>query len=1018
MILAFDEFELDPDTPELRRAGVPLKAEALVLRLLSCLVRSAGQLVSKQQLIAEVWNGRVVADNAITVSMVRLRKLLGHKVGEREIVVNVHGRGYRFVRPVAERDGTLLPVHGVAPPVAAAAAPFVGRDGVLRALRAALQDAGAGRGSVCVISGEPGIGKTRVVEELERDPACAGFTVAWGYCREAGETPPLWPFARLLRELESRVPLRALAARLGPAARELERVLPGFWEPPEPRSASEQGPEDKHGIAFGVAGGSHRVFDAVARCFALAAEHTPLVLVLDDLHRADPGSLALLRAWVDEIARARVLVLCTLRSTERAREEPAASCLAYLLGHRNCTRVDLGRLSAAEVASYVTALRADAGRELEAAVFARSEGNPFFMTELARSLRDDQPIEPIDYERLRLPSSALEIVRQRVRKLDDGARGVLSCAAVIGRSFELPVLQAVAQRDASALMASLDEALQDELLIAAPDSKTAFAFAHELLRAVLYEGLPHAERRAYHLQVAHALVQRRQAADAVPAADIAFHFHAALPHPALEDTVRWCTKAARDAARVLANQDAVRYLDHALQALDLQRLEHRESPERRLTLLLWQALHARTYSPERFEHTIRDVIRIAREQRAGVQLAAAALMLDLHPGFPPLRGSRAALEDALQLLPADDGPTRAQLLARLATSAPLAYDAAASGQQLARAIELNQGQRTLLGDYTTRSARLYLHGGPADPVLREQALRELRELCATNPVLSVPPVLLELQLAIGALQAGELSAMSAALDRGEALCHALDHRELLWHLQRLRALAQVDAGQLSAGHAALRALHAGSGQGQLGTALFRAHDFALILGEAPDAELRGALAPEPDDPPNVWSMKVRALAALGRRDDALRALHAVAPARLCALPCDRDYLGTLGALARAALALQAAAYFEPLYASLAPYPRCFAAHVAFVCEGSVAHLLGLLASALGRRALALEQLELGLAESERAGLLLCSLQARLDLARCLTTGGSASERQRGEQLERAAHEQTRELRLQTLVPRI
>ncbi|HMI94136.1 MAG TPA: AAA family ATPase, partial [Polyangiales bacterium] len=655
--------------------------------------------------------------------MVRLRKLLGHKADEHELVVNVHGRGYRFVRPVVERDGALLPLHGVAPRAAATPAPFVGRDGVLRGLRAALRDASAGRGSVCVISGEPGIGKTRLVEELERDPACAELAVAWGYCREAGDTPPLWPFARLLRELDTKVPLRALAPRLGAAARELERVLPGFWQPRDERSTSEQEKEPGagHAIAFGAAAGSHRVFDAVARCFALAAEHTPLMLVLDDLHRADPGSLALLRAWVDEIARTRVLVLCTLRSTERVREEPAASCLAYVLGHRNCTRSELGRLSAAEVASYVAALRADAGHEIEAAVFARSEGNPFFMTELARSLRDGEPLERIDHERLRLPSSALEIVRQRVRKLDDDARGVLSYAAVIGRSFELPVLQTVAQRDATALMASLDQALQDEVLIAAPDSKTAFAFAHELLRAVLYEALPHAQRRAYHLQVAHALVQRRQAADPVPAADIAFHFHAALPHPALEDTVRWCTKAARDAARVLANQDAVRYLDHALQALDLQQLEHGEAPQRRLTLLLWQALHARTYSPDRFEHTIRDVIRIAREQRAGAQLAAAALMLDLHPGFPPLRGSRAALEDALRLLPADDVPTRAQLLARLATSAPLAYDATASGEQLARAIELNQAQRTLLGDYTTRSALLYLRGGPADPAARERA---------------------------------------------------------------------------------------------------------------------------------------------------------------------------------------------------------------------------------------------------------------------------------------------------------
>jgi hypothetical protein len=283
--------------------------------------------------------------------------------------------------------------------------------------------------------------------------------------------------------------------------------------------------------------------------------------------------------------------------------------------------------------------------------------------------------------------------------------------------------------------------------------------------------------------------------------------------------------------------------------------------------------------------------------------------------------------------------------------------------------------------------------------------------------LSVPPVLIELHQAISALQAGELPALNAALERGEALCHALDHRELLWHLQRLHALAALEAGQPASGHEALRALHArGKQDARLGTALFRAYDCALVLGVAPDAELRGALALEPDDPPNVWSMKVRALAALGQRDDALRSLHAVAPERLAALPCDRDYLGTVGALARAALTLKADAYFEPLYASMAAYPQCFAAHVAFVCEGSIAHLLGLLAAALGRTTLAREQLELGLAHSERAGLVLCALRARLDLARWLATCGSPGDRERAAQLERSAHAQAHELGLPTLAP--
>src|SRR5689334_23200245 len=112
MILAFDEFELDPDRLELRRDGLPVKAEPAVLRLLACLVRNAGRLVTKQDLVEQVWDGRSVAENAITVAMVRLRKVLGHKSGERELIVNLHGRGYRFTRPVTARESVLSPLFG------------------------------------------------------------------------------------------------------------------------------------------------------------------------------------------------------------------------------------------------------------------------------------------------------------------------------------------------------------------------------------------------------------------------------------------------------------------------------------------------------------------------------------------------------------------------------------------------------------------------------------------------------------------------------------------------------------------------------------------------------------------------------------------------------------------------------------------------------------------------------------------------------------------------------------------
>jgi len=129
-------------------------------------------------------------------------------------------------------------------------------------------------------------------------------------------------------------------------------------------------------------------------------------------------------------------------------------------------------------------------------------------------------------------------------------------------------------------------------------------------------------------------------------------------------------------------------------------------------------------------------------------------------------------------------------------------------------------------------------------------------------------------------------------------------------------------------------------------------------------------------------MKVRALAAAGARDEASPALAAESPAALRRLPCDRDYLGTLGALARASLILQATDYARVLYELLSPYPEDFAVNLAFVCEGSVSQMLGMLARILGERSQARQHLKMAVALSEQAGLATCAADARLELELC------------------------------------
>jgi hypothetical protein len=431
----------------------------------------------------------------------------------------------------------------------------------------------------------------------------------------------------------------------------------------------------------------------------------------------------------------------------------------------------------------------------------------------------------------------------------------------------------------------------------------------------------------------------------------------------LRKTVRYCVDASIAASNVFAYRDAARCLQHALEALDM--LE-KPSPKMRIQLLLHQALFTRPQSTRALEPLIARVVQLAREYNEPDPLARAALLHDPYPGLPPLPGSVQAFEDALRLLEAQGGEPalRAAMLSRIAACPPAAFDVAASDALLARAQAALSTSEELLDHFSVRAGELYLRGGPLHRPRAKQLLVELHDICRKNAlILSIPPVMLELHSALSAIQEGDLSGMNAALERGAERCRQLD-TEVLWHFERFLALARYNAGGSAHASRVLKALHDRARQsGISGTELFCAYDEALLFGgsTAPNPTLLATFAPADNDRPNLWSMKLRAAQARA-------ALHRVPASRLAALPCDRDYLGTLGALARAAIDLNELEYVEAIYALFAPYPEQFAVNVTFVCEGSVSQLLGMLARMLGREAQASEHLRAGIAISRQAGI--------------------------------------------------
>ena len=972
-IYAFDDFELDLNKLELTRAGKPTRTNVLSLRLLGVLVQSAGRVVSKQELLDRVWDGRAVSDNVVSVAMARLRRALGQQDDVPEVVVSVHGRGYRFVREVVQRELAALVSRATPNNMRGSDEAFVGRESVLGQLRAALTDARRGSGGLMLLTGEPGIGKTRAAEVFGAEASSLGLPVAWGYCREVGDTPPLWPFTELLRALITQTRLDGTHVRFAELMPQLTRLLPELATSLGTRANTPAG--SSH-----VPARKHRIFDAIARTLVLAGERAPCLLVLDDLHRADPASLELLNYLLDELPRTRLLLVAALRNKTGVVSE----ALARVLGHRNATRIALPRLSEAHVGRYLGAVLGHVDDSLSRAVYARSEGNPFFMTELARQLRLSESNARTN---ITVPDAALDVVRQHVASLDEAARAALSCAAVIGRSFSLPLLQAVTGGDNETLMGSLDAARASEVVLTRHDSLTEFVFGHELLRAVLYDALSASERRHCHLRVVQALEQRLAHGEGVTPADLAYHARAALPLGDLRKTVRYCIDAGTAAANVFAFADAARCLQHALETLDMI---DKPSARMRVGLLLHQALFTRSYSTRDFQPLIARVVQLAHEHGEADPLARAAMLHDPYPGLPPLPGALKAFRDALRLLESQPGEPslRAAMLARLAASPPLAFDAAASNAQLERAEQLAASSSELLDEFSVRAAQLYMHGGPAEPERNEQRLSELQRLCRQHSlVLSVPPVMLELHRALRSLQLGDPVAMRDALARGTARCRKLDS-ELLWLFERCTALAQFTVAHTSEAHRSLVALHERARLKAIsGSELFCAFDEAVVFDGAANRRhaLRETLAQDEADRPNVWSLKLRGLAAAGHLAEASGALRRVAPSDLAKLPCDRDYLGTLGGLARVALQLKALDYAEALFALLAPYPRQFAVSISFHCEGSVSQLLGMLAHALGRHAQASTYLADAVQLSERAGLEALAEDARRELARCTAT---------------------------------
>jgi len=435
---------------------------------------------------------------------------------------------------------------------------FVGRERELEELRAGLRDAVGGRGGVFLIAGEGGIGKTRLVAELQGEAERVGARVCWARCWEGGGAPAFWPWTVLVRTVAEGVDDGRLAILVEGDGAQLVTLAPGLRQrlpalPPLPAPPAH----DSEHTRFPL-------FDAVAGFLRRAAAATPLMLVLDDLHAADHASLLLLAFLVRHLQGARLLVVGTYRDAEAHRDAERGGLLTRI--GRAGARLPLAGWDAAETAAYVRA--GAAGGVPDPALVAQlqqlTEGNPFFIDEIVRLLLADGggrlPAALVGP----LPGSLRATVRERLRPLSPPCLRVLDAAAVIGREFDLAVLSGALGADSTAVVAALGAAEALGVVRRRDPILPRFTFAHALIRETLYEALPAGERAAWHRAVGTAL-ERLHAADLTPHLDeIAHHFAHAAPDGGIDKAIAYDRRAAAHAAALLAYEDAVPHLERAL----------------------------------------------------------------------------------------------------------------------------------------------------------------------------------------------------------------------------------------------------------------------------------------------------------------------------------------------------------------------------------------------------------------------------------------------------------------------
>lgn len=598
-------------------------------------------------------------DEILVADLVRL---LARGRGDHEFTTAGERRLKGLPEPVAVATVSWHPVAPVGAPMPAALRmaqwyDFAGRVVEREILFERWKATVAGSTGLVMVSGEPGIGKTRLVAEVATAAHEAGGNVLYGRSEEELDVA-FRPWAEALDHLVAHAPDGLLRAHFEEWGGDLGRLLPGL-DAPEPHRTD---PDSER----------LRLFGAVADLLTRAGEDAPVLVVLDDLHWADESSLLLLRHLVRNLGSARVLLVGTYRDTDLDRTHPLAAALADLRRESGVERVNLSGLDQDEVTLFLS--QAGGGEVdpeqvtvLAEMVWTETEGNPFFIGEVLAHLVESGALVQRDgrwegdrtlIEQVGLPEGIREVIGRRLAELDEADNDLLRTAAVIGPAFDAAVLAEAVERDVDDVVAALDTAAARRLVVEDEDVLDRFRFAHALIRQTLLEELRTNRRVRLHHRVALALEAR-----GASAADLAHHYGEAAPFADADKALTYASRAADDATARLAYEQAITFRRLAVECEDL--LDPPDAARRAGVLLALGEAHNTADDPASGLAPFVAAAGAARDTGRTDLLARAAygyggespVWLDFTDTVGP-----ALLDEALAALPADQVLARARCL--------------------------------------------------------------------------------------------------------------------------------------------------------------------------------------------------------------------------------------------------------------------------------------------------------------------------------------------------------------------